>query len=141
MGDNKCLEESRSPYRIPLQKGASLAQHPGGVLPRLMALRTSLAWRLRNFVMNHRRSCRLVASFIDWSKRLSVLRHTLPKRKSLPIAADCVDDTSSCIRAEMTPRHFSLDHLYALSNHPFEITPLCVRGVWNEGHRVERLPI
>ena len=67
-----------------------------------------------------------VASFIDWSKRVSVLRHTLPKLKSLPIYADRVDDAASHIRTEMTTRHFSLDRLRAKIDQAFKFTPLCV---------------
>ena len=69
---------------------------------------------------------RAAASFIDWSKRLSVLRHTLPKLKPLPIYADCVDDADGRVRTKMTTRHFSLDRLYALLDHAFEFTLLCV---------------
>jgi len=76
--------------------------------------------------MNSHESYEFVASFIDWSKRLSLLQHTLPKLKSFLIYAYRVHDASGNIRTEMTTRHFSLDRLYALINHPFEITPLCV---------------
>ncbi|MBC7837523.1 MAG: hypothetical protein H7Y39_02610 [Nitrospiraceae bacterium] len=67
-----------------------------------------------------------VASFIDGGKRVPVLRHTFPKLKSSPIYADRVHDATRYICTEVTARHFSLDRLYALINHAFEFTPLCV---------------
>ena len=68
----------------------------------------------------------LVASFVDWSKRVSVLRHTLPKLKSLPISADSADDVAVHMRLEMATRHLVINRLNAETNRTFEFTPLCV---------------
>jgi hypothetical protein len=67
-----------------------------------------------------------VASFFDWSKRASILRHTFPKRKSLSIYADRVDDASGHIRTEVTTQHFSPHSRDTDINHTFKFTPLCV---------------
>ena len=67
-----------------------------------------------------------VASFVDWSKRVSVLRHTLPKLKSLPICAGSAHDVSVHMRLEMATRHLAINRLNAESNRAFEFTPLCV---------------
>ena len=68
----------------------------------------------------------LVASFVDWSKRVSVLRHTLPKLKSLPIYADSAHDVAVHMRLEMATPHLAINRLNAESNRTFEFTPLCV---------------
>ena len=68
----------------------------------------------------------LVASFVDWSKRVSVLRHTLPKLKSLPICADSAHDVAVHMRLEMATRHLALNRLNAESTRAFEFTSLCV---------------
>ena len=65
------------------------------------------------------------ASFLDWGKRVSVLQHTLPKRKSLSIYAGAIDDAAVRMRFEMATRHFSFNCLYAETNHTIEFTPLC----------------
>jgi hypothetical protein len=67
-----------------------------------------------------------VPSSVDWSKRVSVLRHALPKLKSLPIYTDSVDDAAVHIRLEMATRHLSINCLNTENNHSFEFTPLCV---------------
>jgi len=67
-----------------------------------------------------------ISSFVDWSKRVSVLRHALPKLKFLPIYTDSVDDAAIHIRLEMATPHLSINRLNAESNHTFEFTPLCV---------------
>jgi len=56
--------------------------------------RVGLATRLSDFATNRHEECGLVALFVDWSKGVSVLRHTLPKLKPLPIYADSADDTA-----------------------------------------------
>jgi len=76
--------------------------------------------------MNRHESIGLVASFVDRSKWVPVLRHTLPKLKPLPIYADRVDDTASYIRTEMTTRHFSLDRFHAYIGYAFKFTLLCI---------------
>ena len=119
------LKWANPPWKIPSEEPPP-SELSGGVFPRVMALRTSFAWRLRNFAMNHHGSCGFVTSFIDRGKRVPVLRHTLPKLKSFSIYADCVDDASGHIRTEVTTQHLSLDRLYALINHAFEFTPLCI---------------
>lgn len=85
----------------------------------------SRVWR--SFLIDCAQQLRvLVASFVDWSKRVSVLRHTLPKRKSLPICADSTDDVAVHMRLEMATRHLAINRLNAESNRAFEFTPLCV---------------
>ena len=69
---------------------------------------------------------RLAALFVDGGKRVSVLRHTLPKLKSLSIYAHRVDEASGHIRTEVAPRHFALDRLHAEIDHALKFTPLCV---------------
>jgi len=68
----------------------------------------------------------LVASLVDWSKRVSVLRHALPKLKSFPIYANSADDAAVHKRLEMATRHLSINRLNAENNHTFEFMPLCV---------------
>jgi len=68
----------------------------------------------------------LVASFVNWSKRVSVLRHALPKLKSFPINTDSADDAAVHKCLEMATRHLSINRLNAENNHTFEFTPLCV---------------
>ena len=68
----------------------------------------------------------LVASFVDWSKRVSVLRHTLPKLKSLPLCADSAHDVAVHMRLEMATRRLAVNRLNAESTRAFEFTPLCV---------------
>mgnify|MGYP007017508139 FL=1 len=68
----------------------------------------------------------LAASFVDWSKRVSVLRHTLPKLKPLPIYTGSADNAAVHVRLEMATRHLSINRLNAESNHTFEFTPLWV---------------
>ena len=68
----------------------------------------------------------LVASLVDWSKRVSVLRHALPKLKSFPIYTDSADDAAVHICLEMATRCLSINRLNAESNHTFEFTPLGV---------------
>ena len=63
---------------------------------------------------------------VNWSKRVSVLRHALPKLKSSPIYTDSADDAAVHKRLEMATRHLSINRLYAENNHTFEFTPLCV---------------
>jgi hypothetical protein len=87
--------------------------------------RVGLATRLSDFATNRHEECGLVALFVDWSKRVSVLRHTLPKLKSLPICADSVDDAVVHIRIEMATWCLFINRLNAEINHVFEFTPLC----------------
>jgi len=68
----------------------------------------------------------LVASFIDWSNRVSVLRHTLPKLKPLPIYTGSADDAAVHRRLEMATRCLSINRLNAEINHTFKFTPLWV---------------
>jgi len=65
------------------------------------------------------------ASLFNWSKRASILRHTLPKLKSLSINTDGVDDAPIYVRMKMATRDFSLNGLHTETHQAFEFTPLC----------------
>ena len=68
---------------------------------------------------------RLVALFVDGGKRVSVLRHTLPKFKSPSIYTDSVDNATVHIGLEMAAWHRAFSCLYAETNDTIEFTSLC----------------
>ena len=72
------------------------------------------------------RAQQLVASFVEWGKRVSVLRHTLPKCKSLSIYPDTIDDAAVHRGFEVATRHRFFNCLHAETYHTFEFTSLCV---------------
>ena len=67
----------------------------------------------------------LVTSFVDWSKRVSFLRHTLPKHESHPICSDSAHDVAVHMRLDMVTRHLAVNRLNAESSRAFEFAPLC----------------
>jgi len=65
------------------------------------------------------------ALFFDRGKRVSVVRHTLPKIKSRSIYTGSVDNAAVHIGLETAAWYRAFNCLYAEINHTIEFTPLC----------------